>query len=110
MHTHSVNFIKNIVVTIINTTENVRSLWTIEVYVCDVSIPMATDIDQDGLISREDMYEMLDVMTDEPLKDSVKRKVVDEVSRTVRTERGGEGGERLSYLEGGKWVVLIQTA
>lgn len=75
---------------------------------------MATDIDQDGLISREDMYEMLDVMTDEPLKDSVKRKVVDEVSRTVRTERGGEGrgeGGLVDYcLEGGKWVVLIQTA
>ena len=37
------------------------------------------DIDQDGLISREDMYTMLDMITDEPLKESVKKKVVDEV-------------------------------
>jgi Ca2+-binding EF-hand superfamily protein len=37
------------------------------------------DIDQDGLISREDMYVMLDMITDEPLNESVKKKVVDEV-------------------------------
>ena len=59
----------------------------IEVYVCDVSISMATDVDQDGLISREDMYEMLDAMTDQPLKDSVKRKVVEEVSRDKENRR-----------------------
>ena len=60
---------------------------SIEVYVCDVSIFMATDVDQDGLISREDMYEMLDAMTDQPLKDSVKRKVVEEVSRDKENRR-----------------------
>lgn len=40
---------------------------------------MAIDIDQDGLISRKDMYKMLDMITDEPMDDSVKKKVVDEV-------------------------------
>ena len=40
---------------------------------------MWTDLDQDGLISREDMYTMLDMITDEPLNESVKKKVVDEV-------------------------------
>ena len=39
-----------------------------------------SDIDQDGLISRDDMYTLLDMITDEPLKESVKKKVVDEVS------------------------------
>ena len=40
---------------------------------------VGTDLDQDGLISREDMYAMLDLITDEPLDESVKKKVVDEV-------------------------------
>lgn len=40
---------------------------------------MVTDIDQDGLISREDMYQMLDMIVEEPLKESIKKKVVDEV-------------------------------
>ena len=40
---------------------------------------MVTDIDQDGLISREDMYTMLDMITEEPLSVGVKKKVVDEV-------------------------------
>ena len=31
------------------------------------------------MISRKDMYTMLDMITDEPLKDEVKQKVVDEV-------------------------------
>ena len=41
---------------------------------------LVSDIDQDGLISRDDMYTLLDMITDEPLKESVKKKVVDEVS------------------------------
>ena len=44
-----------------------------------VSVSMVTDIDQDGLISREDMYQMLDMIVEEPLKESIKKKVVDEV-------------------------------
>ena len=40
---------------------------------------MVTDVDQDGLISRQDMYAMLDMITEEPLDESVKKKVVDEV-------------------------------
>ena len=45
-----------------------------------ITVSMVTDIDQDGLISREDMYNMLDMITDVPLKESVKKKVVDEVN------------------------------
>ena len=55
-------------------------MWRcLSVNVLPVSISMATDIDQDGLISRPDMYTMLDLITDEPLKESDKKKVVDEV-------------------------------
>lgn len=44
---------------------------------------MVTDVDQDGLISREDMYTMLDMITDEPLGENVKKKVVDEVRKSL---------------------------
>ena len=44
---------------------------------------MVIDKDQDGLLSREDMYNMLDMITDEPLKENVKKKVVDEVRKSV---------------------------
>jgi calcium and integrin-binding protein 1 len=44
------------------------------------------DKDQDGLLSREDMYNMLDMITDEPLKENVKKKVVDEIFIEVNKE------------------------
>ena len=47
------------------------------------TVSMVTDIDQDGLISREDMYNMLDMITDEPLGENVKKKVVDEVRKST---------------------------
>ena len=55
------------------------SMYEINVCFCWYNI----DIDQDGLISREDMYVMLDMITDEPLNESVKKKVVDEVRLCV---------------------------
>ena len=38
------------------------------------------DIDQDGIISRNDIYEALSMVTDSTLSDAVKERIVDEVS------------------------------
>ena len=37
------------------------------------------DVDRDGLISREDLYEVMDLITDTQMKDDTKKRLVDEV-------------------------------
>ena len=39
------------------------------------------DVDQDGIISRNDMYDVLNMISDGTLTDAVKERVVDEVRR-----------------------------
>ena len=39
------------------------------------------DMDQNGLISREDLYEVMDMITDTQLSDEQKAKIVDEVRK-----------------------------
>ena len=38
-------------------------------------------MDQNGLISREDLYEVMDMITDTQLSDEQKAKIVDEVRK-----------------------------
>jgi len=37
------------------------------------------DVDRDGLISREDLYEVMDLITDTQMTDDTKKRLVDEV-------------------------------
>ena len=39
------------------------------------------DMDQNGLISRQDLYEVMDMITDTQLSDEQKAKIVDEVRK-----------------------------
>lgn len=44
-----------------------------------LALSLSPDFDCDGIIGRQDIYDVLDMITDKPMSEDVKKRTVDEV-------------------------------
>ena len=50
---------------------------------CTCTVYFSSDIDGDGIISRKDMCDMLDMLTDRPMIDDKKNQIINGVTITI---------------------------